>query len=282
MRTSFLRDLPWSRERCSSWWRPVRARADSGGCLAHQPNYIEGTFEPQYTSGCTGQRPDRATRSRASSRWNVARPTRPTRPARHVLVRRHGDRPRSLFGQAFVELQFYPNAYHRRTATPNGGFMRQARAERLHRVLAGLELTSTGRSRHTSRRHSTRCCRDGELDAARCVMHAGDTITVHWFTTPALDGYHVTVTDVTTAGQRHDRPQPEEDGPLMPAFDIQKLGNALGLGPRRRRAELVRAGRSAHLAVHAPRSRSACRASRSASRTTRPRGRNVADPDQVA
>lgn len=33
---------------------PGAARADSGGCLAHHPIYVEGTFEPQYTQGCTG------------------------------------------------------------------------------------------------------------------------------------------------------------------------------------------------------------------------------------
>ena len=33
---------------------PGVARADSGGCLAHHPIYVEGTFETQYTQGCTG------------------------------------------------------------------------------------------------------------------------------------------------------------------------------------------------------------------------------------
>jgi hypothetical protein len=42
------------------------------GCLAHHPNYIEDTFEVQYTSGCT------ATTSLSSTRFRRRRGRRET------------------------------------------------------------------------------------------------------------------------------------------------------------------------------------------------------------
>jgi hypothetical protein len=62
------------------------------------------------------------------------------------------------------------------------------------------------------------------------VMHAGDTVTVHLFTTPAADGFHITVTDLTTRHQGTIVLNSQQDGPLMPAFDTQQIGNALAWG----------------------------------------------------
>jgi hypothetical protein len=62
------------------------------------------------------------------------------------------------------------------------------------------------------------------------VMHAGDTITVHWFTTAAADGFHVTVTDKTTGHAGTIVLDSVTDGPLMPAFDAQTIGGALAWG----------------------------------------------------
>jgi hypothetical protein len=62
------------------------------------------------------------------------------------------------------------------------------------------------------------------------IMHAGDTITVHWLTTLAQDGFHVTVADLTTDGSGTIVLNSSSTGPLMPAFDMQSIGNALGRG----------------------------------------------------
>jgi len=62
------------------------------------------------------------------------------------------------------------------------------------------------------------------------VMHAGDTVKIHWFTTPAQDGYHVTVTDLSTGEAGTIVLSSKQDGPIMPAYSVQKLGNALGWG----------------------------------------------------
>src|SRR5205807_399535 len=62
------------------------------------------------------------------------------------------------------------------------------------------------------------------------VMHAGETITVHIYTTPEADGFHITVTDLATGHDGTIVMNSKQDGPLMPAFDTQAIGNALGWG----------------------------------------------------
>jgi len=62
------------------------------------------------------------------------------------------------------------------------------------------------------------------------VMHSGDTITDHQYATPAKDGIHITVTHLSTGHSGTIILNSKVDGPLMPAFDVQKLGNALSRG----------------------------------------------------
>jgi hypothetical protein len=62
------------------------------------------------------------------------------------------------------------------------------------------------------------------------MMNAGDTITDHQYVTPARDGMHITITDITTGHSGTIILNSKVDGPLMPAFSVQKLGNALGWG----------------------------------------------------
>jgi hypothetical protein len=214
---------------------PGAARADSGGCLAHHPNYIEGTFEPQYTSGCTGHdEPELMPLSSLSGSghdltWTVVLPANGTFP-----VDATGPTfwfggtvtdPVSLFGQAFVELQFYPNAYLT-NCNPNGGFI-------IKQVPGDYTVCSPVWSVVKKKEPAAfNAMLSPPLSTQPLVMHAGDTITIHWFTTPAADGYHVTVTDLTTPGH----PQgtivlnSKSDGPLMPAYDTQQIGNSLKWG----------------------------------------------------
>jgi hypothetical protein len=103
----------------------------SGGCIAHHPNYIEDVFEVQYAAGCSGHDEpelDPLSNAPGSARdltWKVVLPsngsynvdtTGPTFWFGGTVTD-----PNSLFGQAFVELQFYPNALVN-NCTPNGGF----------------------------------------------------------------------------------------------------------------------------------------------------------------
>ena len=71
--------------------------------------------------------------------------------------------------------------------------------------------------------------RDGP-NAAPLVMRAGDTITVHFFVTPAKDGRHIKVADLATGHSGTIVLNDHTDGPLMPAFSVQKIGNSLAWG----------------------------------------------------
>jgi len=108
------------------------AHADSSGCYAHRPNYIEGVFEVVYDSGCSGH--DEPELDPVSSLAGSARELTWT-----VILRSDGNTslvsatgptfwfggtvayPKSFLGQAFVELQFYPDAIVTSCAQ-NGGF----------------------------------------------------------------------------------------------------------------------------------------------------------------
>ncbi|HEY3205502.1 MAG TPA: hypothetical protein VGJ58_00990, partial [Gaiellaceae bacterium] len=107
------------------------ASAASGGCIAHHPNYIEDVFEVQYAAGCSGHDEpeiDPLSDAAGSARdltWKVVLPTdgafnvSATGPT--FWFGGTVTDPNSLFGQAFVELQFYPDSIVN-NCTPNGGF----------------------------------------------------------------------------------------------------------------------------------------------------------------
>jgi len=212
---------------------PGLARADSGGCLAHHPIYVEGTFETQYTQGCTGHDEpelDPLSNLAGSARdltWTAVLPangafdvdaTGPTFWFGGTVTD-----PKSAFGQAFVELQFYPNAYTL-NCNPNGSFIVK-QAPGVYTVCSPVWSVVK-----KSEPAAFNAMLSPPLSTQPLVMHAGDTITVHWFATAAADGYHVTVTDLSTGGQGTIVLNSKSDGPLMPAFDKQQLGNALGWG----------------------------------------------------
>jgi hypothetical protein len=71
---------------------------------------------------------------------------------------------------------------------------------------------------------------DSTTPGSPLIMHAGDTITVHFYVTTAADGFHITVTDLTTGHSGTIVLNSQSDGPLMPAFDTQEIGNSLGWG----------------------------------------------------
>jgi hypothetical protein len=216
------------------------ARADGSGCIAHRPRYVEGSFEVRYDAGCSGHDEpelDPVSSAAGSARdltWTVILPsdgssevsaTGPTFWFGGTVTD-----PSSLFGQAFVELQFYPDALVT-NCTPNGGFVVKHVPNTYTACSPVWKLTQTGQKGVF---HETAAFNTMLTDAASpknpLVMHAGDMITVHWFTTQAQDGFHVTVNDVTTGGTGTIVLNSPQDGPLMPAFDTQTIGNALAWG----------------------------------------------------
>ena len=129
-----------------------------------------------------------------------------------------------------MELQFYPDAIVT-SCGQDGGFEVKF-APNTYSVCSPVwRLTSTGQTGvfHENAAFNAMLT-DGTGPNNPLIMHAGDIITVHWFTTPAQDGFHVTVTDLTTNGSGTIVLNSTNSGPLMPAFDTQTIGNALGWG----------------------------------------------------
>ena len=62
------------------------------------------------------------------------------------------------------------------------------------------------------------------------IMHAGDTITDHQYVTPARDGMHITVTDLTTGRSGTIVLNSKVDGPLMPRSACRSLETPSGGG----------------------------------------------------
>jgi hypothetical protein len=214
------------------------AVAQGSGCIAHRPHYIEGVFEVSYDSGCSGHDEpelDPVSSAPGSARdltWTVVLPTDGAFP-----VSATGPTfwfggtvtdPNSLFGQAFVELQFYPDAVVT-NCTPQGGFVVKSAPNTYTACSPVWRVIQHGSKFHENAAFNA-MLNDGTGPSNPLVMHAGDTITVHWFTTSAADGYHVNVTDRNTGQSGTIVLNSKEDGPLMPAFDTQEIGNALGWG----------------------------------------------------
>src|SRR5258706_8557322 len=133
--------------------------------------------------------------------------------------------PNSRYGQAFLELQFYPNSITT-SCTSGGGYNVTYSANAYTACSPVWEVSKTGSSESAAfDAMLTDTAAGGPL-----VMHAGDVITDHQYATAARDGMHITVTDVTTGHAGTIILNSKIDGPLMPAFDVQKLGNALSWG----------------------------------------------------
>jgi hypothetical protein len=133
--------------------------------------------------------------------------------------------PHSLFGQAFLELQFYPNSIT--TGCAAGGGYNVTYAANVYTVCSPVwEVSPHGSSESAAfNAMLTDTTTGGAL-----MMHAGDTITDHQYITSARDGMHITVSDLTTGHSGTIVLNSKIDGPLMPAFSTQKLGNALSWG----------------------------------------------------
>jgi hypothetical protein len=217
-----------------------RAHAAAGGqslCIAHHPqDYV------WYTRSCTGHdEPEldplsSAPGSAQNLTWTIVLPTNEagTTKAQVGQVDSVGPTfwiggtvtdPNSLFGQAFLELQFYPNSIT--TNCNAGGAYQVIYSANTYTACSPVwEVSKTGNSESAAfNAMLTDSASGGPL-----TMHAGYTITDHQYVTAARDGMHITVTDVTTGHSGTIVLNSKIDGPLMPAYSVQKLGNALGWG----------------------------------------------------
>jgi hypothetical protein len=210
----------------------VRAHGTSGQslCIGHHPQDFVW-----YTSSCTGHdEPEidplsNAPGSAQNLTWTVVLPTDGTVQVDAVgptfWIGGTVSDPNSLFGQAFLELQFYPNSIT--TGCTAGGGYNVTYSRNTYTACSPVwEVSQHGFSESAAfNAMLTDTASGGPL-----VMHAGDAITDHQYITAARDGMHITVTDLTTGHSGTIILNSKIDGPLMPAFSVQKLGNALGWG----------------------------------------------------
>jgi hypothetical protein len=134
------------------------------------------------------------------------------------------DDPDSLFGQAFLEVQFYPNAMVKK-CTPNGGF-HYTYAPGVYTVCSPV-WAIVGNSEPAAFNGMLSTATDPDKPM---VMQAGDTVTIHYYGTKANDGAHITVSDINTGEQGTIILNSPTSGPLNPTFNRQKIGNSLGWG----------------------------------------------------
>jgi len=199
-------------------------------CIGHHPQDFVW-----YTSSCTGH--DEPEIDPLSSRpgsaqdltWTVVLPTNGA-----VNVDAVGPTfwiggtvtdPHSLYGEAFLELQFYPNSIVT-NCTAGGGFDVSFSANTYSACSPVWQVSKTGNAESAAfNAMLTDSATGGPL-----LMHAGDTITDHQYVTAAHDGMHITVIDQTTGHSGTIVLNSKVNGPLMPAFSTQQLGNALSWG----------------------------------------------------
>ena len=217
-----------------------RAHAAGSGqslCIGHHPQeYV------WYTSSCTGHdEPEidplsNAPGSAQDLTWTIVLPSNApgTTAAQEGQVDSVGPTfwiggsvtdPHSLFGQAFLELQFYPNSVVT-NCTSGGGYDVTYSANTYSACSPVWEVSPHGSSESAA----FNAMHVDSATGGPLLMHAGDTVTDHQYVTSAQDGMHITVTDVTTGHTGTIVLDSKIDGPLMPAYSVQKLGNALGWG----------------------------------------------------
>jgi hypothetical protein len=217
-------------------------RAAAGGsgqslCIGHHPQEFVW-----YTSSCTGHdEPEidplsNAPGSAQDLTWTIVLPTNEpgTAAAQEGQVDSVGPTfwiggtvsdPNSLFGQAFLELQFYPNSIV--TNCNSGGAYAVTYSPNTYSACSPVWEVSPHGSAESAAFNAMLV---DSSTGGPLLMHAGDTVTDHQYVTAAKDGMHITVTDLTTGHSGTIVLDSKIDGPLMPGYSVQKIGNSLGWG----------------------------------------------------
>lgn len=211
-------------------WTSAASASRQSLCIGHHPQDFVW-----YTASCTGHdEPEidplsNAPGSAQDLTWTIVLPTNGAVPVDSVgptfWIGGSVTDPNSLFNQAFLELQFYPNSLTS-SCTAGGGY-NVSYAANVYTVCSPVWAVSKHGNAESAAFNAM--LTDSRLGGP-LVMHAGDTITDHQYITSAQDGMHITVSDVTTGHSGTIVLDSKTDGPLMPAFRVQKLGNALGWG----------------------------------------------------
>ncbi|HEX3326212.1 MAG TPA: hypothetical protein VHV50_04375 [Actinomycetota bacterium] len=209
------------------------------GCIAHRPAYVEGQFEVAYKAGCSGHdEPEldplsNAPGSAKDFTWKFVLPADGSFPVAATgptfWFGGTVSDPTSLFGQAFLEVQFYPDSIVT-NCTPNGGFVVKY-APNTYSVCSPVwSLTQTGTAGIFHEPAAFNAMLTTGSKHSPLVMHALDTITIHFFVTSAKDGWHIKVTDLSTGGSGTIVLNSKKAGPLLPEYSRQQIGNSLKWG----------------------------------------------------
>jgi hypothetical protein len=208
------------------------------GCIAHRPNYIEGTFEVQYAAGCSGHDEpelDPVSSAPGSAQDLTWRFVLPSDGATNVSATGPTfwfggtvKDPASLFGQGFLEVQFYPDSLVS-NCTPGGGFVVSYAPDTYTVCSPVWSIHATGQKPVFHEPAAFNAMLTTGSKHQPLVMHAGDTIDIHFHVVSQTQGWHIDVTDEKTGGSGTIVLN-SADGPLLPAFETQQIGNALGWG----------------------------------------------------
>jgi hypothetical protein len=220
----------------------VGANGNAGsGCIAHRPAYIEGVFEPAYDADCSGHdEPELDPLSSVAGSakdvsWTFILPSDGALPVSAVgptfWFGGTVTDPASLFGQAFLEVQFYPDGILR-NCNPNGSFLLTPAPNKFTVCSPVWSLTATGQKPnfHEPAAFNAMLTTSGNKHDPM-VMNAGDEITIHFHLGPPSDGWHIDVSDNSTH-QSGTIVLNSASGPLLPAFSTQEVkdNNQLGWG----------------------------------------------------
>ena len=132
--------------------------------------------------------------------------------------------PHALFGQAFLELQFYPDSVVN-TCSSSGGFNVTYAPDKFSVCSPVWPVSSTSNAENAAFNAELY---NGKLQVP-LVMNAGDTVRIHFFVSSPGQGWNISVADVTT-GQSGTIVLNSKYGPMLPPFSAQQIGNALGWG----------------------------------------------------
>jgi hypothetical protein len=210
-------------------------QSGAGDCIARHST-SSGEYQYTYTAGCSGH--DEPELDPVSSlagsaqnlTWTAVLPTDGAVPVSSVgptfwwggTVT--DPNPHALFGQAFLEVQFYPDSIVN-TCASDGGFNVTYAPNKFSVCSPTWQVTTTSNKENAA--FNAELYKGSSHDPL--VMNAGDTIKIHFFVVSQTEGWHIKVTDVTT-GQSGTIVLNSKYGPMLPAFSAQKIGNALGWG----------------------------------------------------
>jgi len=222
----------------SSAGAATRSTSSITFCDGHAFKYTE-KVEIHYEKGCTGHDEpelDPVSDIPGSAKnltWQIQLPGDATYPESSLGFgfwtggTTTDETPHALFGQAFQELQFYPDTLVS-ACHPNGG------STATHVPNTWTACSPVWQLFYQHHEYIENAAFNGMLPHGTSgnplVMHSGDVLTIHYFTTKAKDGWHIKVTDLTTGDSGSIVLNSPVAGALNPAFGVQKIGNALGWG----------------------------------------------------